>query len=407
MIINFKVKNFYSIKEEQEISFSITKKDKKDDSSFLSECGNLLNNTIAIVGHNASGKTNVLKALSFCLWFVKNSYEMLPNGKVSILGVMPHKLSKSDISSFEMIFENNNREFQYKLDISRKGVQYEFLGEKKQRGYSVVYELKRTETEDNFMHFNLPMLNKGDKDRFAMRKNISLFSFLQNTGHLPEFGLTELTKFESNLGFLGKSMQDSTQIFLQLRNTIDKNSERFSKILKFLRRMDFSIEDIVDKDEYVPFTNVTNPGDVRQVKNIIFKHSSGESTFDLDFFNESNGTQRMLLLLDRIFQTLEKGGILVSDEIETSIHPMVIRELIKLFADDSNNQKHAQIIFSTHIPLLLEDRNKTQIYLVEKNEELSSEIYRLDDVEGVRNDDNFCNKYLAGAYGAIGNIRRI
>lgn len=407
MIIKFKVKNFYSIKEEQEISFSITKKDKKDESSFLSECGNLLNNTIAIVGHNASGKTNVLKALSFCLWFTKNSYEILSDGKGPVIGVMPHKLSKSDISSFEVIFENNNREFQYKLDVSRKGVRYEFLGEKKQRGYSVVYELKRTEKEDIFVHFNLPMLNKGDKDRFAMRKNISLFSFLQNTGHLPKFGLTELTKVNSNLGLLGRNVQGSTEIFFELRNTIDKNSARFSKILKFLKKMDFSIENIIERDEYKSFTNIINPTDVKQVKNIFFKHSAGESTFELDFFNESNGTQRTLMLLDKIFQALEDGGILVSDEIETCIHPIVIREIIKLFADDLNNKRHAQIIFSTHIPLLLEDRDKTQIYLVEKNKELSSEIYRLDEVDGVRNDDNFCNKYLSGAYGAVGNIRRV
>ena len=85
----------------------------------------------------------------------------------------------------------------------------------------------------------------------------------------------------------------------------------------------------------------------------------------------------------------------------------MVREIINLFSDKTLNKKNAQILFSTHIPLLLDDRNKTQIYLVEKNEDLATELYRLDEVEGVRNDDNFCNKYLMGAYGAVGNIRRI
>ena len=407
MIKTFKVRNFYSIKDEQTISFAITRKDHKDDSSFRTSLGSLLNNTVAVLGHNASGKTNLLKALSFCVWFVKNSYTLLADGKSPIMGVLPHKLSKDNLSRFELIFENNGREFQYKIYLSKEMVHYEFLGEKKQRGYSVVYEIKRTQNCDSFLHFNLPALTKGDKDRFAMRKNISLFSFLQNTGHLPKFGLPYLVRCDSNLGLFGRDESDSSTLFLKLRMAFDSNLSRREKIIKFIKKLDCGITDFIDKEDYIVFAHKNNPTDVRRVKNIFFKHATNNAEFELDFFNESNGTQRILCLLDRIFDSLEKGKLLVWDEIDASIHPLVVREIIKLFSNSDYNKTNAQIIFSTHAPLLLNDRNKTQIILVERNNKLASEVYRLDDVEGIRNDDNFCNKYLAGSYGAIGNIRRI
>ena len=407
MIIKFKVKNFYSIKEEQELSFDITKKDHKDDSSFLSDRGYYLNNTIAILGHNASGKTNVLKALSFCLWFIHKSYSEIPDAKAPIMGVVPHKLSDSKASCFEIIFENNKREFQYKIEMTREGVVYEFLGEKIQRGYSTIYELKRNKKVDIFEHFKLSPMTQNDKERFALRKNISLFSFLQSTGHLPKIGLDEIIKYTSNIGSLGKYVLDQTEMFFIFRKAIDNNTPIVNKIIQFIRKIDIGINGIVNKDVYKTFVNRLNPNDMRREKEILFLHSNGKKEFELDFFNESNGTQRILVLLEKVFRIIDSGGFLISDEIESSIHPIVVREIINLFSDKTLNKKNAQILFSTHIPLLLDDRNKTQIYLVEKNEDLATEIYRLDEVEGVRNDDNFCNKYLMGAYGAVGNIRRI
>lgn len=407
MIKTFKVRNFYSIKDEQTISFAITPKDHKDDSSFKTPLGNLLNNTVAILGHNASGKTNLLKALSFCVWFVKNSYTLIADGKSPIVGVFPHKLAEDNLSCFELTFENDGREFQYKIHLSGEMVHYEFLGEKKQRGYSAVYEIKRTKNLDSFVKFNLPPLTKGDKERFAIRKNISLFSFLQNTGHLPKFGLPYLVRCDSNLGIFGRDESDSSRLFLNLRMAFDTNSNRREKIIKLIKKLDCGITDFVDKEDYIVFTHRENPTDIRRVKNIFFKHATNNAEFELDFFNESNGTQRILCLLARIFDALEKGKLLVWDEIDASIHPLVVREIIKLFSNSDYNKTHAQIIFSTHAPLLLNDRNKTQIFLIERGEKLASEVYRLDEVEGIRNDDNFCNKYLAGSYGAIGNIRRI
>ena len=104
----------------------------------------------------------------------------------------------------------------------------------------------------------------------------------------------------------------------------------------------------------------------------------------------------MCHILDRLIPILDKGGILICDEIETSIHPCLINDIIESFA--KRNQNHAQLLFSTHLSLLLNKRTKSQIYLIKKDTTLSTKSNRLDENKKVRNKDNFCNKYLKGDY---------
>src|SRR5699024_1202058 len=98
------------------------------------------------------------------------------------------------------------------------------------------------------------------------------------------------------------------------------------------------------------------------------------------------------------------GGLAVIDEMESDLHPHMLAELIDLFISPETNPHNAQLIFSTHSHELLNMLLKQQIVLVEKDEQLNTDAYRLDDVEGVRADDNIYAKYLAGAYGGIPNI---
>ena len=101
--------------------------------------------------------------------------------------------------------------------------------------------------------------------------------------------------------------------------------------------------------------------------------------------------------------TLQMGGVIIIDEIDNSLHPKLLRNLIELFADKELNQKDAQLIFTTHQPILLDDRSKTQIYLAEKRN-LQTEIFRLDEIKGVSNAENFFKKYMSGEYGGYQEI---
>jgi uncharacterized protein len=94
--------------------------------------------------------------------------------------------------------------------------------------------------------------------------------------------------------------------------------------------------------------------------------------------------------------------LVVVDEIESGLHPYVAKKIVSLFENPKTNPFNAQIIFSTHQHLLMNDRAKSQIFICEKDgENFETEVYRLDEVEGVRNDENFFQKYLAGSYGGV------
>lgn len=401
MIKEFQITNFYSIKDTQKISFQISKKDMLDNSSFISSKNNMLNKVITVIGNNASGKTNLLKGLAFFLWFSSISYQIQPIEAPT--GVIPHKLSKDQNTKFSILFEDNTKEFKYEVELNSQSIFYEFLGIKKERGYTPIYEIKRSKESDKFIKWNLSLLNENDKNRFFSRKNITLFSFLLSTGHLAEFGFNrQLNAFSTNLGLFGMENPNRHQIYFELTNLLN-NFEMKDIILKYLKLFGLGIDNFIIKERSVLNPTTQN---IEKNKVLIFQHKTkNNKQFDLSFFQESDGTQNIIYLLNMIIPILKEGGIIIMDEIESSIHPYLIKKIINIITDPEANPNNAQLLFSTHQPWLLEDRTKTQIYLVEKDQNLETECYRLDEVEGVRNDDNFCNKYLAGAYGAVAEMK--
>ena len=132
------------------------------------------------------------------------------------------------------------------------------------------------------------------------------------------------------------------------------------------------------------------------------KNLTKEGTFiNLSFFDESSGTQHLFLILSKIIKALETGSMVILDEFDTYLHPSMIPELVNLFISPEFNEKNAQLLFSTHHPLILNSLDKYQIVLCEKDENGCSESWRLDDIEGVRSDDYYFAKYMSGAYGEI------
>jgi uncharacterized protein len=134
------------------------------------------------------------------------------------------------------------------------------------------------------------------------------------------------------------------------------------------------------------------------------RHVSGKDKFSLPFNMESNGTQGAFVLLSRLLPVLENGGLAVIDEFENDLHPHMLEPILDLFANPATNPRGAQLIFSTHAIEVLNLVEKSQVMLVEKSADCISTAYRLDTVEGIRNDDNFYAKYMAGAYGAVPSL---
>ena len=124
-------------------------------------------------------------------------------------------------------------------------------------------------------------------------------------------------------------------------------------------------------------------------------------SFELPFMLESSGTQGALLLLHRLLPVLQKGGLAIIDEFENDLHPHMIEPILDLFANPATNPHGGQLLFTCHAMEVLNLVHKSQVMLVEKDSHNESSAWRLDSMEGIRSDDNFYAKYMAGAYGAV------
>ncbi len=132
-----------------------------------------------------------------------------------------------------------------------------------------------------------------------------------------------------------------------------------------------------------------------------------KTVFDLDV-QESSGTNKIFDLLGPFFDTLVNGKVLVVDELDAKLHPLLTKALVGLFNSEENNPRNAQLIFATHDTNLLTYANfrRDQIYFTEKDKEGASALYSLIEYkeEGgatVRKDRSFEKDYIQGRYGAI------
>lgn len=397
MIHNFKVENFYSINEEQELNFTST---SSYSDSFAKFSDIFVSNINCFVGSNASGKTNIFKALSFLIWFAENSFYQVSDN----LGLLfaQHKLRENSPTRFEVVFDINKRLYRYSITLTPKQLISETLEIKSQKGFSYLYKLTN---EDNtiVIKYNrnndlLPKINKREEERFKSKKMVTFLSFLIGIGYLDNIGLTGIT----NGGFRNVYSDGSHSLDYRYESIILSKELKESKIktevLSYLKSFDLGIENYAQENSFK--VRVQD-----EILNLIgFKHSNNSKSFTLPIYDESAGTIKGAYLLLNLLDVLVNGGVAIIDELDVGLHYDIARKLVSLFANKETNSNNAQLFFSTHQPLFLNDRSKKQIFMCYKEDCLNTEIYRLDEIEGVRNTENFFEKYLSGEYGAVPRI---
>ena len=402
MIKSFKISNFYSIGEDSQLlSFAISAKDSLEQSSSKID-RQYINLVNCFIGHNASGKTTILKAISFLLWLINNAYTSTRfDEKIPLI---THQLFHDQPTKIEMEFFNGENHYLYKLVLNKSYIEAEFLGKKLTRSYSRIFEYTRSGKEWNFQKLaSMLVINKNDLSRFKDRHNVPVLSSLIETGYLPE--LLFLRNFKSNITEFGHVDEHRLLKFSLISEILAKDINLRKESLNFVKDIDlgiasFNVHKFSKPDHDNPIVKAVEQHWLE------CKHESSFGKITLPLIFESNGTRHSLQIFLDILPVLQTGGVVILDEIEAGLHPYTVKKIIYLFENPKTNPKKAQLIFSTHQHLLLNDRTKTQIFLVEKeNTKFQSEVYRLDEVEGVRNDENYFQKYLAGAYGAIPNIK--
>ncbi len=405
MIHSFSASNFFSFKGVAEVPFQVGTSAPDTEQFFISDAGQRLSKVQVVIGPNGSGKTNLLKALPFLRYFMLSSFSRIaPEDRIL---VSAFSFSRETMPlCLCMEFEEGGRLYKYELELAHDpdsglGVSREQLSKKYEKSYR--YLFKRNYDGGSYK-IALQDLSVSLKDihTLGQRRNASLFSVLRHIG-TPEITTISngLQKMYTNVDYIGKVDSGHIGNLEKVAKLYAQKPDLKDFVESILSDLDLGLSGFEIK-EY------PSPDDDEQKSTTYYPvgiHTINGEIYPLRFAFESTGTKKLFVLLAKIAPVLFEGGIAIIDEFETDLHPHMIPRLLDLFFDPVSNPHNAQLLFSCHAMEILQRLDKTQINLVEKDSETcESEAYRLDQLKGVRRDDNFYAKYMSSVYGAVPNI---
>jgi hypothetical protein len=404
MIHRLTIENFYSFKEPTEISFKVPQTAGQKDIYRTEDDGNQLNLVAAIFGPNASGKTNLLKAIGFLHWFICRSANQKPDEH--IWGAEPFAFSRPLQRGCELTLEFSlgGRTYRYRFCGTGERVLHESLHVRKVR-FNYVFERtwnsKKKDYDARFQDF-------GDHARLPLRENASVLSTaVLQENHLAMVLAKYFEGFYGNIGFFGRTDQHDPEPskLYQAARYFEENPKTFAALKSQLRAADLGLAEInLNRFSFMLMHGKVLHGKEEEYTIPIARHEVAGEKYDMPLIHESHGTRALFMLLRYILPVLEAGGVAYIDELESSLHPHMIREIVRMFYSRRTNPRQAQLVFTCHSDYLLTELEKYQIILVEKDPCLVSHAWRLDQMQGIRASENIHAKYHAGAYGAIPDL---
>ena len=391
MLYKYRFKNLWSFAEEAEVSFVLNRHTPETDSVFHTPQGVRLSKMMAVQGANGAGKSNVLQVLSFLGQFIRHSFASDPDDPIM---VDSHLLYEEDVSEVAVEFELNGDRYRYRLVIQLMEVVHESLHRKTNTTYS--YMFRRDRAQGGYA-IRQKDFGFSQKQAERVRSNASLISTASQY-NVP--GARKVANYFSRISTHSPFYYSQDLSMDMIARFFHEHPKLRKKMARFMSQIDLGLSDVTI--EMVSDTN-KKTNKKRTLALPYGTHRQGRRSFELSFWAESEGTQRTLVLLHKILPALEHGGIVILDELDAGLHPDMVMALLGLFTDTESNPHHAQIIFTSYIPDVMDTLLKEQILLVGKNNGCS-EAWRLDDIRGVRRDDNYYGKYRAGAYGATPDI---
>ena len=425
MLIEFKVTNFRSIREEQTFSLVAANSDKELPSCVIERdlpglSGVRFLKGAVIYGANASGKSNFIEAIHFLVDFVRNSTTKLQPGDP--IGIKPFKLDRDSISRpsiFEIMFVAEGVRYLFGLSVTMERVIEEYLIAYPKGAPQRWYHRKFKKSKNTYEWAKPSTAFKSDKNLQDKTRENSLFLSVGAQFNHPQ--LTKVFKwFKNNLRFINLRGLRIDPAFTA--NLIHK-TDHHDLILNLLRSADFGIADVIIQEKEMSIDemkkrarssllshvaeiekkySLKSDDTVKMIKVYLAHKSDGIDPVSLDFEDESSGTQRFFALIGPWIDILDNGYTVFIDEIETSLHPILVREILRLLFCSKNNPRGAQIVFTTQNTILLDNTlmRRDQIWFTEKTPAGTTHLYPLTDYQP-RKDEALAKGYLAGRYGAI------
>jgi len=418
MLIEFSVSNFRSIWSSQKLSMvADSKRDLQDTNTFICNAKSNLKllRSVVVYGANASGKSNVVKAIAFMRdYILKGSYETQENKTVKRQPFVFLDDSSVSPSSFEMLFIHEGTRFQYGFSMTDTHITeewlYAFPKNKPQKWFT--RELDKT-SQTTTWYINPRITGEKSAWTKSTRQDALLLS---TAAQLNSEQLSPVFDWFKKLKTIdhGDIVDPNFTIEQCMRNAHNK-----SIITNLLKAADSTISDInINK---ISISDIEIPSSIpdelkeiilndfknKEPVNVKFQHSPADNknikSAYLPLDQESDGTRKLFSYLAPWIDTFIKGNILIVDEPESSFHPQLLAFLVSLCHDNILNEKNGQLVLATHDTFLLQKNNllrRDQIWFIEKNENLQSRLYPLTEFHP-RNNESIQIRYLKGCYGAI------
>jgi AAA15 family ATPase/GTPase len=418
MLLRFRVANFRSIKDEQELSMVASSLPASTKSLVhLQKQGLDVLRAAAIYGANASGKSNVLDALKFMSGAVTGSHRSWkPEGPIPREPFLLDAHSREASSSFEADFLLDEVRYRYGFKLDSQRILEEWLYSYPNRRMRLLFH--RNSQAGAPFTFGKSLRGNNRTIASLARENSLFLSVAAENNH-------EVLS-PVRIWFSAKLLHNAHADMELVKNLLP---ERRMPILDLLKLADLGISDIQHK-EYpqeqrelfeqlllaikvgadrtkLDTTALTMPEFSRwrlvELMHLSPDEPSGKA---LPFERESQGTRVWLSLAGTLLKVLETGAVLCIDELDRSLHPRLALEIVRIFEDPLRNRKNAQLIFNTHDATLLGNLlgdsglRRDQVWFVEKDAAGATHLYPLTDFKP-RRDENLERGYLQGRYGAI------
>lgn len=415
------VENFASFADTIEFTTEIDSGKKEFVESVFSCGDNQFNKVSFLYGANGSGKTFFCKIIREIQRLLE--WSPLCGMNHSELLSLPQLKGMDDpitTFAFDMSYEEKPTRFvveiildgityHYEFAVSNRRIEYELLTKKYRRTEKLIER-----TSPSYKDIIL----KSDLKDFENTKQVVKEEALC----LPIAALlNNKMALKINAAIKGICVVSMTAARLKPTNSKEAFSdERLAKYINILQKADPTLRDIkvsfeeeeiahqkIDSDDFENREIIAKKMTVGvDTVHAVFKDGKETTSTPITFFaDESLGTVKLFTALPYLFDILESGGVLVIDEIENGLHLSLAKEIVELFMNESTNPNHAQLICTSHQPLLLDGAfRRDQVWIASKNDLGKSSLHRLSDYKTSRAKVNLTNKILEGAFGCNPNI---
>ena len=399
MLLEFKCSNHRSIKEE--VSFSMIAGSDNTSEELLKEYGNFrVLRSAVIYGANGSGKSNFISALLFMCDLVSNSINYQPGQGVF---QARHKLSAEDSSSrYSIQFVRNDIRYAYGFSVKQNLIQDEYLYYFPKGRQVKIFERDRSGIRPGGRY-------KGmfDVSVSILKDNRLFLSCAANYSNVKEIEEAFMF-FKTDIVVYNPEINNWTEYSIKLMQDNDMMKKIF---LNILRALGTGAKDVKVKLEKIKLADLPQELQLPDALKSLLGTKEGNrieakviyDQFEVDLMTEeSTGVKRLFQMICPIIDILNKGKILICDELETSLHESVIFQIVQLF-QNYQKDKFAQLIFSTHDTSLLDSDlfRRDQVWFTQLNKERATDLYSLVEIKNVRKSENLEKGYVSGKYGAI------